>query len=106
MRPYPFILLFLEMATAFPHLKPSTKTDRTWFRRRQDSQDMEAEGIVYKKIETTGAHAWQAPGPNDKYLVPVLSWVSPLTRLIDVVHVQRSTPSPTMATYLAMALWE
>jgi hypothetical protein len=73
MRPSPFILLFLELATAFPHLKPGTKTGQSWFRRRQEAQEMEGEGIVYKKIETTGAHAWKAPGPNDKYLVSALS---------------------------------
>jgi hypothetical protein len=72
MRFYPFTLLFLKLAAAFPHLMPGLKPDpkatRSWFRRRQELQDGPESTAEYRKIDVSGSHAWQAPGPNDKYL--------------------------------------
>ncbi|KAA8913359.1 Chloroperoxidase [Sphaerosporella brunnea] len=62
------LLLAVEFASAFPHFVPKALTTTTTGLRTRQDDDAESEVAagIYPKISTSGAHAWQAPGPNDK----------------------------------------
>ena len=78
---------------------------------KRQNQATSSAAAAYQRIDVSGIHAWQAPGPNDKYVRGFAKVVdrfhsqhsrSDTFALADADLVPLSTLSPITATFLAM----